>query len=54
MEDVQENKYLMCKLGDEIYGIDISYVTDIIELQKITEVPNVPIRHDGLTNNRYG
>ena len=51
-EDVQENKYLMCRLGNEIYGIDIRYVTDIIELQKITEVPDMPEYVQGVINLR--
>ena len=51
-EDVQENKFLMCKLGSEVYGIDISHVTDIIELQKITEVPDMPEYVKGVINLR--
>lgn len=41
-DEIQENKFLMCRIGGEIYGIDIQHVTDIIELQKITEVPEAP------------
>ena len=51
-EDVQENKFLMCRLGNEIYGIDIRYVTDIIEPQKITEVPDMPEYVQGVINLR--
>jgi purine-binding chemotaxis protein CheW len=51
-DEVQENKYLMCKLGNEVYGIDISYVTDIIELQTITEVPDMPDYVRGVINLR--
>ncbi len=51
-EDVQENKFLMCKLGNEVYGIDITHVTDIIELQKITEVPDMPEYVRGVINLR--
>jgi purine-binding chemotaxis protein CheW len=51
-DEVQENKFLMCRLGDEIYGIDIGYVTDIIELQKITEVPEMPDYVRGVINLR--
>jgi len=41
-DEIQENKFLMCRIGNEFYGIDIQHVTDIIELQKITEVPDMP------------
>jgi purine-binding chemotaxis protein CheW len=51
-EDVQENKYLLCRLGDENYGIAIRYVTDIIELQEITEVPDMPEYVQGVINLR--
>jgi purine-binding chemotaxis protein CheW len=51
-DEVQENKFLMCKLGNEIYGIDIRFVTDIIELQKITEVPDMPDYVQGVINLR--
>lgn len=51
-EELQENKYLMCKLGNEVYGINIQNVTDIIELQKITEVPDMPEYVKGVINLR--
>lgn len=51
-DEVAESKFLMCKLGNEMYGIDISYVTDIIELQKITEVPDMPEYVRGVINLR--
>lgn len=51
-DEAAENKFLMCKLGKEVYGIDITYVTDIIELQKITEVPDMPKYVRGVINLR--
>ncbi|MCF7915066.1 MAG: chemotaxis protein CheW, partial [Spirochaetaceae bacterium] len=51
-DEVQENKFLMCKLGNEVFGIDIAHVTDIIELQKITEVPDMPEYVRGVINLR--
>jgi len=51
-EDIQDNKYLMCKLGAETFGIDISHVTDIIEVQKITAVPDLPEYVQGVINLR--
>jgi len=51
-DEIQENKFLMCKIGEETYGIDIQHVTDIIELQKITEVPDMPEYVRGVINLR--
>ncbi len=51
-DDIQENKFLMCKIGNEVYGMDIRFVTDIIELQKITEVPDMPKYVRGVINLR--
>ena len=51
-DEIQENKFLMCRIGREIYGIDIQHVTDIIELQKITEVPGMPEYVRGVINLR--
>jgi len=51
-EDIRENKFLMCKIGREFYGIDIRVVTDIIELQTITEVPDMPGYVRGVINLR--
>ena len=51
-EDLQEHKYLLFKLGNEVYGINIMTVTDIIELQKITEVPDMPDYIRGVINLR--
>lgn len=51
-ENSQENKFLLFNLGDEVYGIQILYVTDIIEMQKITEVPDMPPYIKGVINLR--
>lgn len=51
-DEVQVNKYLMCRIGEEVYGIDITSVTDIIELQKITAVPDMPAYVKGVINLR--
>ena len=51
-DEIQENKFLMCKIGNETYGIDIQHVTDIIEMQKITEVPDMPEYVRGVINLR--
>lgn len=37
---------------EQIYGIEISYVTDIIEIQPITFVPKIPSYIEGVINLR--
>ena len=39
-EDVMEGKYLTFLVGDVGYGIEISYVVEIISVQDITLVPH--------------
>lgn len=48
----QQNKYLLFQLGKEAYGLNIMTVTDIIELQKITHVPDLPPYIRGVINLR--
>lgn len=51
-EDAQWNKFLTFFLGKEAYGIDIQYVTEIIGIQTITEVPEMPRFIKGIINLR--
>ena len=51
-EDTQKDKYLTFSLGEEIYGIDIRVVIEIIGIQKITVVPEVPDYVRGIINLR--
>jgi len=51
-ENTQEHKYLLFNLGTEVYGINISNVTGIEEMQKITEVPDMPDYIRGVINLR--
>nr|WP_320116359.1 chemotaxis protein CheW [uncultured Desulfuromonas sp.] len=51
-EDTQEGKYLTFHMGDEDYGIEIRYVTEIIGIQRITEVPDMPSFIKGVINLR--
>ncbi len=45
-------KYLIFELGGENYGIDITYVTEIIGIQDITFMPDVPEYVKGVLNLR--
>ena len=51
-EDTQHGRYLTFYLDDEIYGIEIEYVTEIIGLQPITKVPEVASYIKGIINLR--
>ena len=51
-EDTQEGKYLTFVLGNEVYGLEIRYVTEIIGIQKITPVPDMPDYVKGVINLR--
>ncbi len=51
-EDTQANKYMNFQIGNESYGISIRHVREIIELQKISEVPDMPVYVKGVINLR--
>jgi purine-binding chemotaxis protein CheW len=47
-----QGMYLTFSVGDEEYGMEIDYVMEIITMQPITEVPDVPSYIKGLINLR--
>ncbi len=48
-----DNKqYIVVKIGSEQYGIDISFVDNIVRLQKITRVPKAQKYFKGIINLR--
>jgi purine-binding chemotaxis protein CheW len=51
-EDTQKGRFLTFSLCNEIYGIEIKYVTEIIGLQPITEIPELPEYIKGIINLR--
>jgi purine-binding chemotaxis protein CheW len=51
-EDTQKDMYLTFRLAQEEYGIEIRYVTEIIGIQKITEVPDTEEFVKGVINLR--
>lgn len=51
-EDTQKDKFLTFILGSEAYGIEIKYVTEIIGIQPITAVPELPEYIKGIINLR--
>jgi Chemotaxis signal transduction protein len=51
-EDTQKGRFLTFTLGKETYGIEIKYVTEIIGIQAITELPELPEYIKGIVNLR--
>lgn len=51
-EETQKDKYLTFVVEKEYYGIEIEYVTEIIGIQSITEVPDLPGHIRGIINLR--
>ncbi|MCK5194899.1 MAG: chemotaxis protein CheW, partial [Desulfobulbaceae bacterium] len=51
-QDTMKDRYLTFHLAGEDYGIEIEYVTEIIGIQKITDVPDMPEYVKGVINLR--
>lgn len=51
-DDTLGNRFLTFQLDKEVYGIEIRHVTEIIGIQAITEVPNMPEYIRGIINLR--
>lgn len=51
-ESSQACKYLLFHTDDEVYGLNIASVVEIIEVQRITEVPDMPEYVKGVINLR--
>lgn len=51
-EDTQTDRFLTFRVEKEEFGIEIRYVTEIIGIQKITEIPDMPTFFKGVINLR--
>lgn len=51
-EDTQKGRFLTFSIDKETYGIEIKYVTEIIGIQPITEIPDLPAYVKGIINLR--
>ncbi|MGI5891268.1 MAG: chemotaxis protein CheW [Bacillota bacterium] len=51
-EDTQKGKFLTFQLEKESYGVEVRYVTEIIGLQSITPMPDLPCYIKGIINLR--
>jgi len=52
MDDTMKDQYLTFEVNNEDYGIEISFVKEIIKMKKITSVPKMPDSIEGLVNLR--
>ena len=50
--EYDSTQYIVIKIGDEQYGIDIKYVDNILRMQKITRVPHTQPYFKGVINLR--
>ena len=53
--DIAENdakQYIVVKIGSEQYGIDISYIDNMVPMQNITRVPKIQTYFKGVINLR--
>lgn len=48
----EQLQYIVIRLGDEQYGVDIRYIDNIVRMQNITRVPKVPDYLKGVINLR--
>lgn len=51
-EDTLKGRYLTFSIGNESYSIEVRYVTEIIGIQAITEIPELPDYVKGIINLR--
>ncbi|HHX71944.1 MAG TPA: purine-binding chemotaxis protein CheW [Clostridiales bacterium] len=51
-EDTLQNRYLIFSLGDEEFALEIRHVTEIVGLQPITFLPEMPAYIKGIINLR--
>ncbi len=52
MVDEQKNKFITFRLGEQAYAFEIRFVGEIIGMQKITPIPDVPHYVKGVFNLR--
>lgn len=52
MTEADAKQYIVVKIGAEQYGIDISFIDNIVRMQKITRVPKAQGYFNGIINLR--
>ena len=52
-KEIEETtQYIVIRLGDEQYGIDIGFIDNIVRMQTITRIPKMPVYLKGVINLR--
>ena len=51
-ETMETTQFIVIRLGDEQFGIDIRYIDNIVRMQRMTRVPKVPEYLKGVINLR--
>ena len=51
-QDLETKQYIVVRIGNEKYGIDIGYIDNIVRMQKITRVPKAQPHFSGVINLR--
>lgn len=51
-EDNSLDKYMTFRIGEDVFGIEIKYVSEIIQMQSVTPIPEVEHFIKGLINLR--
>ena len=51
-EETLKGKYLIFSMGSDFYGIEIRFITEILGMQPITNIPEMPGYIKGITNLR--
>ncbi|MDD4699951.1 MAG: chemotaxis protein CheW [Oscillospiraceae bacterium] len=51
-EDTQKGRFLSLSLSEEVFALEIKYVTEIVGVQPITPIPEVPDYVKGIINLR--
>jgi len=51
-EDTLKDRYLTFLIDRETYGLELKYVTEIVGIQKITQIPDLPEYIKGIINLR--
>lgn len=51
-EQMEAKQYIVVKIGNEQYGIDIQYVDNIVRMQRVTRVPKAQSYFKGVINIR--
>lgn len=51
-ETVEPIQYIVIRLGEEQYGIDIRNIDNIVRMQAITRIPKMPVYLKGVINMR--